>query len=47
MTGPRTLIGVPYGAVYSAAKGAVLLLSMALAVEFAGGGVRVNAVCPG
>jgi meso-butanediol dehydrogenase / (S,S)-butanediol dehydrogenase / diacetyl reductase len=41
------LIGVPYGAVYSAAKGAVLLLSKALAVEFAGEGVRVNAVCPG
>jgi len=41
------LIGVPYGAVYSAAKGAVLLLSKALAVEFASAGVRVNAVCPG
>jgi len=41
------LIGVPYGAVYSAAKGAVLMLSKALAVEFAGAGVRVNAVCPG
>jgi NAD(P)-dependent dehydrogenase (short-subunit alcohol dehydrogenase family) len=33
--------------VYSAAKGSLLLLSKALAVEFASGGVRVNAVCPG
>lgn len=41
------LIGVPYGAVYSATKGAVLMFSKSLAVEFAGHGVRVNAICPG
>ncbi len=41
------LIGVPYGAVYSATKGAVLMFSKALAVEYAGRGVRVNAICPG
>jgi meso-butanediol dehydrogenase/(S,S)-butanediol dehydrogenase/diacetyl reductase len=41
------LIGVPYGAVYCAAKGAVLMFTKALAVEFASRGVRVNAVCPG
>ena len=41
------LVGIPYGAVYSAAKGALLMFSKALAVEYAGRGVRVNAVCPG
>jgi NAD(P)-dependent dehydrogenase (short-subunit alcohol dehydrogenase family) len=32
---------------YTASKGAVLSLSRELGVEFAGGGVRVNALCPG
>jgi NAD(P)-dependent dehydrogenase (short-subunit alcohol dehydrogenase family) len=32
---------------YSASKGAVLSLSRELGVEFAGRGVRVNALCPG
>lgn len=41
------LVGVPYGAVYSATKGAVLMFTKALAVEFASQGVRVNAICPG
>ncbi len=41
------LVGVPYGAVYSATKGAVLMFTKALAVEFASRKVRVNAVCPG
>lgn len=39
--------GVPYGAVYSASKGGLLMLSKALAVEYGSRGVRVNAICPG
>lgn len=41
------LVGSPYNAAYAASKGAVLMLSKALAVEYASKGVRVNAVCPG
>jgi meso-butanediol dehydrogenase / (S,S)-butanediol dehydrogenase / diacetyl reductase len=41
------LVGVPYNAAYCASKGAVLLLTKSLASEFAGRGVRVNAICPG
>jgi NAD(P)-dependent dehydrogenase (short-subunit alcohol dehydrogenase family) len=39
--------GQPYGAAYSASKGGVVLMTKALAVEYAGKGLRVNAVCPG
>jgi len=41
------LIGNPGQANYSAAKAGLLGLTRALAREFAGRGVRVNAVCPG
>ncbi len=41
------LVGQPDYSAYSATKGAVLAWSRALAVELAGQGVRVNAVCPG
>jgi NAD(P)-dependent dehydrogenase (short-subunit alcohol dehydrogenase family) len=40
------LIGYPLGAAYSAAKGGVVNLTRAMAVELAPG-VRVNCVCPG
>jgi NAD(P)-dependent dehydrogenase (short-subunit alcohol dehydrogenase family) len=40
-------IGVPSMAMYSAAKGALLSLTRAAAVELAPHGIRVNAVAPG
>ena len=47
MSSAAGMVGVPYNVAYSTSKGAVLLLSKALAVEYATRGVRVNAVCPG
>jgi NAD(P)-dependent dehydrogenase (short-subunit alcohol dehydrogenase family) len=40
------LMGLPYGAPYSASKAAVHGLTRAIAVEYAERGVRCNAVCP-
>ena len=40
-------IGAPYIAAYCASKHAVLGLVRAAAVEYAGKGITVNAVCPG
>lgn len=37
----------PYAAAYCASKGGLLMMTKALALEYAGRGVRVNAVCPG
>jgi len=39
--------GEPYGAVYSATKGALIAMSSALNMELEGTGVRCAAVCPG
>jgi NAD(P)-dependent dehydrogenase (short-subunit alcohol dehydrogenase family) len=41
------LVGQPDYSAYCATKGAMLAWSRALAVELAGDGIRVNAVCPG
>ncbi|MGQ9851219.1 MAG: SDR family NAD(P)-dependent oxidoreductase [Aggregatilineaceae bacterium] len=41
------VVGEPGRAAYSAAKGAVIALTRAMAVELARDGIRVNAVCPG
>lgn len=41
------LSGLPYGAAYSASKGAVLMFTKAIAVEYGKRGVRANCVCPG
>jgi len=36
----------PYNAAYCASKGGVIMLTKSMAIELAGAGVRVNAVCP-
>jgi len=41
------LVGVSNAAAYCASKGAVVLLTRAMAVDHAAEGIRVNCVCPG
>jgi NAD(P)-dependent dehydrogenase (short-subunit alcohol dehydrogenase family) len=40
-------VGLPQRALYSATKGAVHALTLAMAADFAASGIRVNAVAPG
>jgi meso-butanediol dehydrogenase/(S,S)-butanediol dehydrogenase/diacetyl reductase len=47
MASSAGLVGIAYSAGYCASKGGVVLLTRALAVEFALRGLRVNCVCPG
>jgi NAD(P)-dependent dehydrogenase (short-subunit alcohol dehydrogenase family) len=42
-----SFVGFPRDAAYCASKGAVLVLSRQLALDYAADGVRVNALCPG
>jgi NAD(P)-dependent dehydrogenase (short-subunit alcohol dehydrogenase family) len=41
------VVGVPNRALYAASKGAVLALTLAMAADHVGDGIRVNAVLPG
>lgn len=47
MASSAALVGQIYNSAYCASKGAVVMLSKSMAVEFADKGVRVNAICPG
>jgi meso-butanediol dehydrogenase/(S,S)-butanediol dehydrogenase/diacetyl reductase len=47
MASTAALVGQIYNAAYCATKGAVLMLTKSMAVEFAKQGMRVNCVCPG
>lgn len=47
MASTAGLVGQAYNSAYCATKGAVVMMSKAIAMEYASRGVRVNAICPG
>ena len=47
MSSVQALVGIPGFPAYAAAKGAIIALSRQVAAEYAGRGIRCNAVAPG
>lgn len=47
MSSIQALMSAPGNSVYAASRGAILSLTRTMALDYAGRGIRVNAVCPG
>jgi NAD(P)-dependent dehydrogenase (short-subunit alcohol dehydrogenase family) len=47
MASTAGMTGHPWSAAYAASKGGVIAFTRSIAVEYAGQGVRANAICPG
>ena len=47
ITSTQALLGFPHFAVYAATKGAIISLTRQVAAEYAGRGIRCNAIAPG
>jgi meso-butanediol dehydrogenase/(S,S)-butanediol dehydrogenase/diacetyl reductase len=47
MASVASYVGFPRDAAYCASKGALLVLTRQLSLDYAGRGIRINAICPG
>ena len=47
MSSVNGLVSEPYLSVYSASKGAIVMLTRGIALDYAKTGIRCNAICPG